>query len=264
LPSSASDNEKDKLISDQAKTIRELEIAIRGYEDNLGEPLRAVREDVEKEWVGKVEVEVKKRQESEQWAAEVVKQLEKEKQARLKLEEERRALAAFVSKFDSLGLGLTLPSSKLQLPKPTPGGAMTAYAERRQSRSFSSSLAGGLLNSTTRSNSTTPLNTPYKGHNANTTATTATTNLLEDTSPIRPTQFKSQPRLLDQVMPEEADMSFDEFEVEQQLLNTSVWVPSVETNGNGKMVMGGGKMVTANVNARDVFGDKENILPVQA
>lgn len=82
LPSSASENEKDKLISEQAKTIRELEIAIRGYEDNLGEPLRAVREDVEKEWVGKVEEEVKKRKESERWAAEVVKQLEREKQVR--------------------------------------------------------------------------------------------------------------------------------------------------------------------------------------
>lgn len=37
---------------------------------------------MEKEWVEKVEDEVKKRKESEQWAAEVVKQLEKEKQAR--------------------------------------------------------------------------------------------------------------------------------------------------------------------------------------
>ena len=82
LPSSASDNEKDKLISEQAKTIRELEIAIRGYEDNLGEPLRAVREDVEKEWIGKVEDEVKKKKASERWAAEVVKQLEREKQVR--------------------------------------------------------------------------------------------------------------------------------------------------------------------------------------
>lgn len=49
----------------------------------MGEPLRAVREDVEKEWIGKVEEEVKKRQKSEQWAAEVVKQLEKEKQVRI-------------------------------------------------------------------------------------------------------------------------------------------------------------------------------------
>ena len=76
LPSSTSDNEKDKLISELVKTIRELEIAIRGYEDDLGETLRAVREDVEKGWVGKVEDEVKKRKESEQWAAEVIKQLE--------------------------------------------------------------------------------------------------------------------------------------------------------------------------------------------
>ena len=172
-------------------------------------------------------------------------------QTRLKLEEERRALAAFVTKFDALGLGLTLPSSKLQPPKPTPGGALTAYAERRQSRSFSSSLAsGGLLNNgtITPSESTKTLNTPHK---ANTTTTT--TSKGEETSPIRPTQFKSQPRLLDQVMPEEPDMSFDEFEVEQ-LLNTSVRAPSVVTSGKI-----GGKM-----NAREVFGDKENISPVQA
>ena len=44
--------------------------------------MRAVREDVEKEWAGKVEDEVKKTKESVQWAAEVVKQLEKEKQVR--------------------------------------------------------------------------------------------------------------------------------------------------------------------------------------
>jgi len=215
----------------------------------LGEPLRAVREDVEKEWVGKVEDEVKKRKESEQWAAEVVKQLEKEKQARLKLEEERRALAAFVTKFDSLGLGLAL-SSKLQPPKPKPGGALKAYAERRHSKLNSSD---GLLNSAAIPHS----NSPKSSHKSNNASTTTITNITEDPSPIRPIQFKSQPRLLDQVMPEEADMSFDEFEVEQQLLNTSVWVPSV---GNGKMV-GGGKTT---INVRDVFGDKENILPVQA
>lgn len=157
------------------------------------------------------------------------------------MEEERRALAAFVTKFDSLGLKMP---SKLQPPKPTPGGALTAYAERRQSKFTSVSLSDGLLNSgatIAHSNSTKPLNTPYKGNTA----------IAEDTSPIRPTQFKSQPRLLDQVMPEEADMSFDEFEVEQQLLNTSVVA---------KMMGGGGKMAA---NARDVFGDKENILPEQ-
>ena len=52
---------------------------MRGYEDNLGEPLRAVREDVEKAWVDKFDVEVKLREEKEAWADELVKQLEKEK-----------------------------------------------------------------------------------------------------------------------------------------------------------------------------------------
>ena len=155
------------------------------------------------------------------------------------MEEERRALAAFVTKFDSLGL--KIPSTKLQPPKPTPGGALTAYAERRQSKFTSSD---GLLNSAT----TKSLNTPYNNVNIPNTSNIA----AEETSPIRPTLFKSQPRLLDQVMPEEADMSFDEFEVEQQLLNSSVVV--------GKMMGGGGGKMAA-TNARDVFGDKENILP---
>lgn len=73
-----------------------------GYEDNLGEPLRQVREDVEREWEGRVAEEVTRREEKEAWAAELVKQLEKEKKVRMTLEDERRALAAFVSKFDSL------------------------------------------------------------------------------------------------------------------------------------------------------------------
>jgi centromeric protein E len=94
---------------------------------------------------------VKKREEKEAWAAELVRQLDKEKkvslcmliyfsfcgaknrvQLRIKLEEERRALASFVSKFDSLGLS-ALPS-KLKPAKPTPGGASAAFAERQQSR----------------------------------------------------------------------------------------------------------------------------------
>jgi hypothetical protein len=79
LPVDAPESEKDKLIKKQSKTIRELEIVVRGYEDNLGEPLRAVREDVEKEWVDKFDKEVKLREQKEEWAAELVRQLEKEK-----------------------------------------------------------------------------------------------------------------------------------------------------------------------------------------
>ena len=82
LPPDAPESEKDKLIMEQGKTIRELEIVVKGYEDNLGEPLRAVREDVESEWQVKLDEEVKKRQEKEAWADELVKQLEKEKKVR--------------------------------------------------------------------------------------------------------------------------------------------------------------------------------------
>jgi len=67
---------------EQGKTIRELEIVVKGYEDNLGEPLRAVREDVESEWQLKLDEEVKKKQEKEAWADELVKQLEREKKVR--------------------------------------------------------------------------------------------------------------------------------------------------------------------------------------
>ena len=67
------------MIAEQTKTIRELEIVVRGYEDNLGEPLRKVKEDVEKEWMDKLEEEKKLREEKESWAEEVVKALEKEK-----------------------------------------------------------------------------------------------------------------------------------------------------------------------------------------
>ena len=79
LPADAKEDEKDKLIAEQAKTIRELEIVVRGYEETLGEPLRKVKEDVEKEWSEKLDEEKKKSEQSERWAEEVVKALEKEK-----------------------------------------------------------------------------------------------------------------------------------------------------------------------------------------
>lgn len=54
----------------------------------------------------------------------------------MKLEEERQALAAFVKKFDALGLagGISLPPTKLNPPMPTPGGAAAVFAERQRNR----------------------------------------------------------------------------------------------------------------------------------
>ncbi|THH11130.1 hypothetical protein EW146_g8152 [Bondarzewia mesenterica] len=129
LPPDAPKSSKDKLIADQTKTIRELEIVVRGYEENLGEPLRAVREDVEKEWTTKLESERKGREEKEAWAEQLVKQLGKEKKLRMQLEEERRALAAFVTRFDSLtsglggelGSGAAASSSCMRFPLPMLG-----------------------------------------------------------------------------------------------------------------------------------------------
>src|SRR5258708_17713241 len=82
LPPDAPESEKDKLIMDQGKTIRELEIVVKGYEDNLGEPLRAVREDVDIERQVKLNEEVRKRQEKEAWTHELVQQMQREKKVR--------------------------------------------------------------------------------------------------------------------------------------------------------------------------------------
>jgi centromeric protein E len=82
LPPDAPESEKDRLLGEQARNIRELEMVVKGYEDNLGAPLRAVREDVEREWSGRLEAEEAKRKEAEEWAAELARALEKEKKVR--------------------------------------------------------------------------------------------------------------------------------------------------------------------------------------
>jgi centromeric protein E len=79
LPPDAPENEKDRLLGEQARNIRELEMVVKGYEDNLGAPLRAVREDVEREWSGRLAAEEGKRKEAEEWATELARALEKEK-----------------------------------------------------------------------------------------------------------------------------------------------------------------------------------------
>jgi centromeric protein E len=73
------------LIAEQARNIRELEIVVKGYEDNLGAPLRAVREDVEREWSGRLAAEEAKRKETDEWATELTRALEKEKKVSSKV-----------------------------------------------------------------------------------------------------------------------------------------------------------------------------------
>ena len=43
-----------------ANSSKELEIVVHGYEDDLGEPLRAMREAVEREWSNQLDAEGKR------------------------------------------------------------------------------------------------------------------------------------------------------------------------------------------------------------
>jgi centromeric protein E len=80
LPNDAPESDKDRLIADLNRTVCELEIVTRGYEENLGAPLRQVREDVEKEWIAKVQEKERQLEEKEAFIAECQRALEKEKQ----------------------------------------------------------------------------------------------------------------------------------------------------------------------------------------
>ncbi|KAH0579094.1 Kinesin-related protein 11 [Termitomyces sp. J132] len=246
LPIGATDNDKDQLIQEQSKTIRELEIVVRGYEENLGEPLRQVREDVEKEWKDKLAAEVNKREEKERWAEELVKQIEKEKKIRTALEEERRALAAFVTKFDSVGLGLTLPSSaslvgsKIRPPMPTVGGATAAFAERRanqvalKSSSLSNTDSTDILSSIAES----PIRLDVTG----------------DGMKLKP----HAPLMLEQMPEEWSDVSFEIIEPETPSdIKKERKIFGFGIGGESSMRKGAKSPV------HEVLGDKENLMPVK-
>ena len=92
-------------------------------------------------------------------------------------------MAAFVSKFDSLGLvGMSLPPSKLKPPMPMQGGAAVAFAERQQNRNYG--VPGAL-------------------------------GVIEDCSPVRMT-LATQPSLLEQT-PEEEWVTMDDVSFEMEV-----------------------------------------------
>lgn len=80
LPSDAPETEKDRLIQELQKTVKEFEIVTAGYEENLGAPLRAVKEDVEKEWKPKVAELENKLEVKNAYIEELEKGLERTKQ----------------------------------------------------------------------------------------------------------------------------------------------------------------------------------------
>jgi len=225
----ASAPEKDKLIADQAKAIEELEVAVRESEENLTRSLIAAKEDVEKEWKNKLDIEVQRWEEKERWVDELVKELEKEKRVRTKLEDERRAFVSFVNKFDSLRFGDTTIPVKPKSSMQTPGGPVSLFAEKQRNQLFPSTQNNGNFEPTA-------------------------VDRLEMTEPPRRLSamntFSVQPSLLDQVMPEEQwDDDDADFDVDSALNSTS----AVE-----KMYGKGRKL---NGSLRNVLSDKENVVP---
>lgn len=155
---------------------------------------------------------------------------------RLKLENERQALAAFVSKFDALGLGgLGLPpisvsptSIPFNPPKPTPGGANAIFAERQKNR-----LAVGPLES-------------LKITETNESGTNTTE------SPLRPstkTKMENQPSLLEEEW-EGVSMHAEDFEAETMIATAAAPVKEKKSSF----------LKTIGVDVKEVFGmGKENV-----
>lgn len=168
------------------------------------------------------------------------------------MEGERQALASFVSKFDSLG-----GSSKLDPPMPREGGAAAAFAERQQMKQTTriSAIDSGSFASYLFSNRKSSMGSVVGNDCTNTSGINIiveqSTGASVD-SPMKLDTLKAQPSLFEE-MPEEelGDMTFDELEVEHQLLARSVSampVPSLNTANRYKASK-----------QRDVFGEKENI-----
>ena len=130
---------------------------------------------------------------------------------------------------------------------------MTAY-ERRQSRSFS--------------NSSSTYNRLPRISDVTITQDFTGASVASESSPMRIDRAKvqAQPSLFDQAMPEVAggDISFDELEVERQLLETSICVQPGNVGVEklfGVSLEKHDAKTKADVRPREVFGDKENILP---
>jgi len=166
---------------------------------------------------------------------------------RVKLENERQALAAFVSKFDSLGLGgLGLPSISVSStstsipfnpPKPTPGGANAIFTERQKNRLVVGPLESFKIAETNES-----------GPNSN-----GNTNVTD--SPPRlstKTKVENQPSLFEEEW-EGVSMHAEDFEAETAV--TAV-VPVKEKKSSFLKTIG--------IDVKDVFGMGKENMPAAA
>ena len=202
------------------------------------------------------------------------------------MENERRALAAFVSKFDSLGLGTdkatSVHSKIVNPPMPSPGGALATFERRQSRRSFTG------LSSYTRLprisdvtikpdlEDVSTVTEDFTGASAASLSTVVLDGVDEDNnSPLRNghhrerihLQALNHPRLLDQSIPDEIEncllnVSFDEVEVESQLLELGDGDMSVCFDGFGGARKGSDHIPKfESTRKREILGGKENLLP---
>ncbi|KAI5836568.1 kinesin-like protein [Schizophyllum commune H4-8] len=244
LPADAPDDEKDKLILKLTNEDRELNIVVKGYEKNLGEPLRAVREDVEREWQGKLDMELQRRLDVERWSEELVRQLDRERKTRQALESPREALASFVSLFDSSKLG-SLGVSKGMTGLPTlsrfsSGRRLSAVGEGREEELWQ--VKDGEVKyvaDASRATSRAATSRPFSRAAGSSSKDTI------DASPVRMPDIGGKPNLLEEdwsMM--SSDTSFD------MQAEPAKGEAKKEDTTKGKRILG---------ELRDVFGGKENL-----
>ncbi|KAL1663619.1 P-loop containing nucleoside triphosphate hydrolase protein [Schizophyllum commune] len=243
LPADAPDDEKDKLILKLTNENRELNIVVKGYENNLGEPLRAVREDVEREWQGKLDMEIQRRLDVERWSEELVRQLDRQRKTRQAQESQSEALASFVSLFDSSKFGSSGVSKGMTgvptLSRFSSGRRLSAVGEGReeelwQMKDGEVKYVADASRPTSRAATSRP-SSRAAGSSAKDTI---------DASPVRMSDIGGKPSLLEE---DWSMMSGDtSFDMEAELAKGE----AKEDTTKGKRILG---------ELRDVFGGKENL-----
>ena len=250
--------QKDSLIASQAARIRALEDALQNASSSTAASSSALSSQVA-ELTKSLQAEQRKRAEADRFANELVRALEKEKRGRKQVEDEKKALNAFVEKFDeflnapravasrastagsvaSLGHGRP-PSSVGSGPAPT---AYQRRLSRRASRGHPPNDKIGEEESRSR--------TPHGRRHADGdvfSATSGKEERLMDQKPVFGMKNSHRGKSVDSgARPSEDDGIVDEWEVERDLLNLS---PHQHSRG------GVGKSPGVNEPL-----DKENFLP---
>ncbi|KAL1749329.1 kinesin protein [Schizophyllum fasciatum] len=248
LPADAPDDEKDKLILQLTKDNRELNVVVKGYENNLGEPLRAVREDVEREWQGKLDMEIQRRLDVERWSEELVRQLDRERKTRQALESQREALASFVSLFDSSKLGSSGVSKGMTglptLSRFSSGRRLSAVGEGREEELWQ--MKDGEVKCVADATASRPTSRAATSRPSSRAAGSVTKETAIEASSVRMPEASEKPSLLEE---EWSMMSGDtSFDMEAELAKGEV---KREDPLKGKRILG---------ELRDVFGGgKENM-----